>query len=181
MATYTAGVAGVIENIEAVAEVGVDKRSTDQALLVIAIQALPADIPLAPLPASPDYIQVQSPQGRLDHPENNFGQVDVVNNRLPTIARLFRGIRGNVTGKVGLLSLNDLSLPSGGVFDLILQLNDAAGHLSHETGIDFDVNQLDSLLDSIVPEIALLTRIARGRGCDYIHFIHYRCRRPIQE
>lgn len=179
MATYAAGVAGLNENIEAVAEFGVNMSSTDQAFLVIAIQAAPANITLTPLPPSPDYIQVQSAQGKLNHPQNNFGTLDVINNRIPTIARLFRAQREMATGLTGLLSFNDLSLPLGGVFDLILQLNDAAGHLSHETGIDFDVNSKDSKLVPIKPEIGLLRGLAKMKGCKWVHFIHFRCNTAI--
>lgn len=188
-ATYTAGVAGLLENIEAVAEfnmIGIPpiakKSEKGKRILFIAIQfARPVagiTFDLRPLPPSPaDYIQKQSAKGEAAHPQNNFGTRDVIENRLPFIAQKFRDERRMGNGKMGLLSFNDLSLPFGGVFDLNLQLNDAGDHKSHEIGVDVDINKVN-LTDA---EVDALTLIALRKNCDFVHAVHYRCSRPLKK
>ncbi len=123
--------------------------------------------------ASENYILLQSPTGVKNHPVNNFGTPDVVDNLIPTLAQKYREIREK-DGHTGVLSINDLSLPFGGVFDLNAQLNDAGGHFSHEIGIDVDINTLDS--KPVPVDLKLLNRLACFLGGRKIPEpkIHYR-------
>ena len=155
---YIAGVVGLEEQIEAKATFNnIDDMEERKANLTIAIQA--TGIILSPLPDSPnqDYVQKQTPTGEDRHPVNNYGTADVVFDQIPLLAQFYRVARKK-DGYTGVLSINDLSLPFGGVFDLNKQLNDAGGHVSHEIGIDVDINTSDS---SEVPvDLQVLNRLA---------------------
>lgn len=168
--TYKAGIVGLKETINAEVMFK-EEMVTGEALLEIKIRNL---ISLDP---SEDYILLQSPTGVKNHPLNNFGRKDVVNKRIPVFAKQFRKDRTKATAQTGVLSINDLSLPFGGVFDLCGNLTECPGkgHGSHEIGIDVDINSVDSNDVSILNELDLLIPHARKENCQFIHAIHLRC------
>lgn len=175
--TYTAGLVGLEEDIIA-GPTGSGAIVPGQARLTIAVQA--AGITLLPLAQSNLYVQRQSPTGAQRHPQNNYGTPHVVTQRIPVLAEKFLEERRQETGQTAVLSFNDISLPFGGMFDINGLLTTAAGHVSHEVGIDFDVNTSDSnsvpLSDADVQSLRELAE--RGQvGCRWIHRIHFRCDR----
>ncbi len=177
--TYTAGLVGLEENI--IATPAGQSASPGTARLTIAVQA--AGITLLPLAQSPSlYEQRQSAGAKQLHPMNNYGTPDVVLRRIPMIAEQFLRERQSATGKTSVVSINDISLPSGGVFDINGALENDTLHVSHEIGVDFDVNSTDSTLTPLTgKELKALRELAEGSvgGCRYIHAIHFRCDRPL--
>jgi hypothetical protein len=85
-----------------------------------------------------DHIIVRS--GTVAHPKGSHGVADTLD-RIRNIA----GAYMEVTQRQ--LSLNDISLPKGGMFDLNSNFSVANttgnGHVSHRKGIDVDINSLD--------------------------------------
>lgn len=82
-------------------------------------------------PDNDDYITVR--EDRANHPEGQWG-TRVTLDALQKIARLYRIFSGTQ------LSVNDISLPKGGVFDF--KATYAPPHDEHRVGTDVDINQL---------------------------------------
>ena len=171
---YIAGVVGLEEQIEAKATFeNVDDMEERKASLTIKIEKL------SPMPVIPQEYVLKG--GTTLHPlgVNHFATTDMVF-RVFNVARMFREFRTEFFGLTGVLKINDISLPLGGVFDLNGKLNDAGGHVSHEIGIDVDIESTDSNDVSIVPQRPFLKIIAKkALGCRKITDIHYRCDQPI--
>lgn len=91
---------------------------------------------LVPFPESSDtHIVIRG--GKAEHPEGTWGTLDTVI-RLLTVSQEYFEITDRR------LSVNDLSLPQGGLFDLNNQWNTAkGGHEEHRTGADADLNRAD--------------------------------------
>ncbi len=130
---------------------------------------------LTKLPASSAFhIVVRG--GTTEHPEGTWGTLDTVGRAVYLAYEYFK-----VTGRR--LSINDLSLPKGGLFDI--NNNWDRPHGSHRTGTDMDLNKADaggiavnceddSLLDeaidtahSVLPPIVLL---CESQGRKHVHF-----------
>lgn len=87
-----------------------------------------------PLSNTGDY-HVVSRRDTNRHPEGTYGKPDTIN-KLKDIAReYFKKTDGRK------LSINDISLPKGGLFDY--KNNWAAPHQTHRTGTDVDINRTD--------------------------------------
>jgi hypothetical protein len=128
---------------------------------------------LQPLGTSASYDLVA---GGLDlHPNGWYGQAAVVNELRLVAAQYFQA-----TGQK--LSFNDLSLVSGGLFDLGGNWTDTWGHQWHRVGCSVDVNHHGSLDGRPINEAAL-TGLMRESGYyrvreANIHFQRYVC--PMQ-
>lgn len=128
------------------------------------------------------YVKVRGGAGT--HPEAYYGTGFTVQT-LQLIAQNYWVLSGSK------LSINDMSLPSGGMFDLnsawFVNSNVGNGHLSHRTGTDADINQdnlectkdknLRQAVDMLVPSVSIpgtfLSRSAlwcEGGGNKHIDF-----------
>lgn len=86
---------------------------------------------LQPLPNSSEYhITVRG--GTDTHPDGTWGTSDTIN-KLEKIAKEYFNRSGRI------LSVNDLSLPDGGLFDL--KADWSPPHKTHRTGTDADINR----------------------------------------
>ncbi|MDX1251918.1 MAG: penicillin-insensitive murein endopeptidase [Gammaproteobacteria bacterium] len=88
---------------------------------------------LTKLPASTAF-HITARGGTGTHPEGTWGTMDAVG-RLVLVAKEYFDITGRR------LSINDLSLPKGGRFDI--NNNWIKPHASHRTGTDADINRAD--------------------------------------
>jgi len=87
-----------------------------------------------PLPDTGDYHIV----GRNDtvrHPQGTYGKSDTINKVKEIAKEYFRKTKGRK------LSVNDISLPKGGLFDY--KNTWATPHKEHRTGTDVDINRKD--------------------------------------
>lgn len=66
------------------------------------------------------------------HPEGTYGKFKTINTLELIAENYFKKVKRK-------LSVNDLSLPKGGLFDV--HFNWRPGHKSHRTGTDADINQ----------------------------------------
>lgn len=79
----------------------------------------------------PDWVVLRG--GTAKHPDANWLRSDA-KATLIMIARIYHGTSGR------LLSINDMSLPLGGMFDLDGQYSITGGHASHRGGTAADIN-----------------------------------------
>ncbi|WP_303902188.1 penicillin-insensitive murein endopeptidase [Thiohalomonas denitrificans] len=177
---YTAGVVGLKEQVIATARADVSAaseppnimESTGETELTIAIPDL---VPLTP---SSDYELYQSPTGQDTHRQNNYGTLGLVS-ILQSVASQWiedRVAEGTPAAEVKTLSFNDMSLPNGGVFDLCKSLQANCSHVSHEVGIDVDVNVTNRMgLDHDETEALKFLFMKHEPSCRFIHKYHFRC------
>jgi hypothetical protein len=88
---------------------------------------------LEALPPDPFYTVLRDPATAPTHPEGNFGTPAAIHG-LASLAVYYK-LAAFVT-----LSINDMSLPQGGLFDV--DADWAAPHSRHRVGINADINQL---------------------------------------
>lgn len=91
---------------------------------------------LADLPGGQNYAVIRSPSSISFHPRGTAGTSDT----LLGVASIAQGYF-QVTGRG--LSINDLSLPRGGKFDLAGTFGEGGAHSSHRNGKDADFNSID--------------------------------------
>ncbi|GMR20156.1 MAG: hypothetical protein BMS9Abin36_0751 [Gammaproteobacteria bacterium] len=92
-----------------------------------------------PLPNSGQYhivVRGDGIPGGGQHPSGTHGMPDSINTLLRIAEEYYK-----LTGYR--LSINDVSLPFGGLFDMNFQFNSSLGHSTHRTGRDADINQAD--------------------------------------
>lgn len=88
---------------------------------------------LTRLPTSTAF-HITARGGTASHPEGTWGTLNTVGRAVYLASEYFK-----ITGRR--LSINDLSLPKGGVFDI--DSNWTKPHASHRTGTDMDLNRAD--------------------------------------
>ena len=71
-----------------------------------------------------------------EHPQGTHGKQAVID-QLLQIAKDYHDFTGRK------LSINDISLPDGGLFDVAFTYTNVEGHSSHRTGEDVDINPTD--------------------------------------
>lgn len=91
---------------------------------------------LSDLPPGQNYAVVRSPGSVSLHPQGTAGTSDALLRTADIAQGYFQ-----VTGRG--LSINDLSLPRGGKFDLAGTFGEGGAHSSHRTGKDADFNSTD--------------------------------------
>lgn len=91
---------------------------------------------LSDLPPGPHYAVIRSPSSLNLHPHGSAGTSDTLLKTI-SIAQAYALMTGRG------LSINDLSLPRGGKFDLSGIYNEDGEHSSHRTGKDVDFNSTD--------------------------------------
>jgi hypothetical protein len=149
--TYTAGVVGLEEKIIAKAELDNKEFSAERAIK-IDVAAPPANIPLVQLAPGKEVIggnqHYERRQNNLNPPhktgDNSWGKSSVIKLIQDIADALYerRSLRNDDPIKI--LSVNDISLPYGGVFDNCESLDECTtneGHMSHKVGADFDINK----------------------------------------
>ena len=91
---------------------------------------------LGDLPAGQSYAVVRSTNSMSLHPRGTAGTSDTLLRTAGIAQGYFQ-----VTGRG--LSINDLSLPRGGKFDIAGTFGEGGEHSSHRTGKDADFNSTD--------------------------------------
>ena len=91
---------------------------------------------LSDLPPGQNYAVIRSPSSVSLHPQGTAGASDT----LLYTAGIAQGYF-QITGRG--LSINDLSLPRGGKFDIAGNFSESGAHSSHRTGKDVDFNSTD--------------------------------------
>lgn len=198
--TYTAGRFGLEEQIkvqtddlngstsESSRQLSINMKAAGVNLIQLnpSVSLIPAAVDSSDL----DYETYQTPSAAALHPdgENVYGTPKLIQ-IIQQMAHDLRAHRREATGQddVRLLSVNDMSLPNGGVFDLCADLTTCSGgggHVSHEEGVDFDLNnygghptgQFDTYND-----LDWLVRKAHqiDPSCWKVHNIHIRCGNAI--
>jgi hypothetical protein len=187
--TYTAGVVGLEEKIRAVTIT--DALLTNEAIRDLSINMKAAGVYLIPLPSpdnnpSPDYEIYQSETGGKKHADSgiSYGTAKLIH-VIQKLAKDLKEHRQLATGQenVRLMSVNDMSLPNGGVFDQCENLTGCSGtggHVSHEEGIDFDLNDTGGYPTrqfTIYNDLSWLAQRAKyiEPSCWKQHNIHIRC------
>lgn len=177
---YTAGVVGLQERILVTARKDIAARgeppnivkSSGEAALAIAIPNL---VPLLP---SDNYEIYQSDAGKEAHLENNYGTPGLII-ILWSVGGLWvdQQIASGVDPEsVVKLSVNDMSLPNGGVFELCQSLKADCSHKSHEVGVDVDINAGTRMaLDAAQIEALKKLFESHDPACRFIHNYHFRC------
>jgi hypothetical protein len=181
---YSSGIVGVKERVTAVATKNMAGRgepenvmaNTNESMLTIKI---PNMVPLMP---SDRYELYQSPSGEDAHKENYYGTPGLIA-ILWSVSGLWRDAQlDEGWGEEDLitLSINDMSLPNGGVFDVCgsLQPNCPSnqGHVSHELGNDVDLNLINRMgLNKVERDLVVEIFREHDPGCRYIHDYHFRC------
>ncbi|MGH2359252.1 MAG: hypothetical protein ACRDGM_01750, partial [bacterium] len=110
---------------------------------------------LVPLPAEgPFHKTVRTPESVMPHPGGTFGTsrtVRLLGVLANNYCKALVDIEADVTSCQNArsrLSINDLSLPKGGMFDLnrqwFVNKQKGNGHLEHRTGTDADINREDA-------------------------------------
>lgn len=134
---YTAGQIGLQENIIATAEFKgqLAEGRTRLTIRYDALQPLEAFVPV-PTPYALTGETTLHPLGT-----NHFATMQTIT-QINNLTGVYFALTRDFTS--GVLKVNDMSLPFGGVFDLNGQLNVAGGHVSHETGIDVDIETADT-------------------------------------
>ena len=96
------------------------------------------------VPSDSRWILRQSPQGEIRHPENNWCTPQFSDSLQLAIRKFYNwSLSEEGSGTAIAVSLNDLSLPLGGRFDISARWDgrDSQDHLYHRVGTSVDVNQ----------------------------------------
>ncbi|MGH7167719.1 MAG: hypothetical protein ACREII_04230 [Nitrospiraceae bacterium] len=117
------------------------------------LTTLHVEVPnLVPLPAEGEFHKtVRTPESVTPHPEGTFGTlrtVTLLEGLAKSYCKQFVDLEVDINSCRNArrrLSINDLSVPIGGMFDLNEQwfVNKDNGHIEHRTGTDADLNRAD--------------------------------------
>jgi len=119
--------------------------------------------------SSPFHTVVRSPQSITAHPEGNYGTPGAISS-ITGFSQEYFLATGNK------LSVNDMSLPAGGLFDI----NDNWGtpHSTHRVGTSVDINHIDG--GGFQVDETFLDEQAKIKNCSRwerdVGLIHYECK-----
>ncbi len=123
----------------------------------------------------------QSPEGRANHPDNNWCTPEMGNRLFLAILDFYEWTRSPKGGGQAIItSLNDMSLIWGGYFDIRANWDfdsNQPSHKLHRVGLSVDINHGDMNADQLDQLDRTITRLHHGRRDSERPQIHYEFRR----